>query len=617
MNAERLKRFFVKEDERFRIKKEIREPVVFAVQDILQDPPFTRLDLLFCRNLLIYLDSEAQNRLIPLFHYALNPEGIMVLGTSESTGRFAGFFKTLDKKYSIYKKREVPIAERPSIEFAVGKRKPETTSYYTLPDRSGRPQGITSVAQATEWLLLKKHTPSCVIVDPNGYILHVHGRTGKYLELPAGKPNLEIASMARHGLHFPLSSALRQAVSSKKEIHRHRIRVKTNNEFQTIDLRVTPLSEPPALKDTFLVVFEETRKPIEKIISKERTEDAGGNVARRNTELEQELIRLREDYRSALEELETSNEELRSVNEEMHSSNEELQSTNEELESSREELESLNEELSTVNLQMQRNMEQLAEAYGAVTDVLSSTKIAILFLDNNLCIKRFTPEAARLINLIDTDIGRPIRHISHQLDIDDLPQKTKQVIDTLSTIEEDVDTQDGHWYHLCIMVYRTKGNIIDGVVMTFINIDAQKKAQSETTQLKEKEIAAAKRFSDNIVETIRESLLVLDGNLRVLLANRCFYKTFQVAEKEVAEKNFFELGNGQWDIPELRTLLHKILADNHVFNDYKVSYDFPNIGFRQMILNARRMIEGEKKSDRILLAIEDVTDRSPGQKEEK
>jgi two-component system CheB/CheR fusion protein len=617
INEKRIKRFFTKEEEQFRVKKEIREPVVFAVQDVLRDPPFTRIDLLFCRNLLIYLEAEAQNRLIPLFHYSLNPGGILVLGTSESTGRFSEFFETLDRKYSIFRKREGPMAEGPAIEFPIGVKKTGNNSNYAHPIRVERPQESTDILQATERLLLQKHTPSCVIVGPNGHILHVHGRSGKYLELPPGRPNFEIAGMARSGLSFPLLTALRQAASLKKEIRRQGIQVKTNNEYQEIDLRVIPLKEPPVLKDSFMVVFEELREPVEKTVLKEPTEDASGDIDSRVIELEQELIKVREQYKGVLEELETTNEELRSANEEMHSSNEELQSTNEELESSREELESLNEELNTVNMQLQRKIEQIAKAHGDITDVLNSTKIAIIFLDNDFRIKRFTPEAARLINLIDTDIGRPIRHISHHLNIDDLQQKIKQVIDKLSPIEEEVRTQTGEWYHMRIMVYRTRDNVIDGAVLTFINIDAQKKAQSEIERLMEKEIAVAKEFSDSIVDTIRESLLVLDGTFKVLMANRNFYQTFQIPEKDVMGKTLFELGDVQWDIPQLKEMLHKVLEDKQAFNDYQVDHDFSDIGFRKMLLNARPLVEAEKKANRILLAIEDVTYRISWKKEEK
>ncbi len=340
------------------------------------------------------------------------------------------------------------------------------------------------------------------------------------------------------------------------------------------------------------------------------TGNDGADDVERIVELEQELIRVREDYRGVVEELETSNEELKAVNEEMHSSNEELESTNEELESSREELQSLNEELNTVNNRLQTKNEELAEAYVAITDVLNSTKIAVLFLDKDLCVKRFTPEAAALINLVDHDTGRPIGHISHNLALDDLTRRIREVQDTLSPFEDDARTTDGHWYRMRIMAHRAQEKFLEGAVITFVNIDAQKKAQEDLSRLKEKELLAEKRFSHSIVNTVRESLLVLDKNFCVLSANSRFYHTFQTGRESVEGKSLFELGNGQWDIPGLKTLLAKITADNKTFEDYTVEQTFPKIGKRRMLLNARRLENDEDKNGReVLLAIEDVTDR--------
>ncbi|MCF8051043.1 MAG: PAS domain-containing protein [Desulfobacterales bacterium] len=476
MSPERLQRFFSRDGDRYRVEKAIREPVVFAVQDILRDPPFTQLDLLFCRNLLIYLEPEAQKRLISILHYSLKPEGLLVLGSSESTGGFGGFFNKLDKRHSIYQKKEGPAAARPAIEFPVRERRPEQRAQYILPGSRGKPPESSDIARAIERLLLKKHTPSCMIVDQAGRIIHVHGRTGKYLELPEGPQDLDVSSMAREGLQFDLSSALRRASASKKEIRRPRVRVKTDSKFEEIDLTVTPLSEPPPLENTFMILFEESRGPSETSAANGPEEGEFDPEPRRNRELEQELMKIQEDYKSALEELRASNEDLRSTNEE-------LQSTNEELESSREELQSLNEELNTVNAELQNKNEALSEAYLSITHVLNSTKIAIVFLNNDLTVKRFTPEAAGLINLIETDIGRPISHISHNLKIDDLPQRVKSVADTRSAVEDEVQTRDGHWYRMCIMIHRNKGNRIEGTVLTFINIDAQKKAQAEIGRL--------------------------------------------------------------------------------------------------------------------------------------
>jgi len=616
VGAERLERFFTKKGDHYQVKKELREPVVFAIQDILRDPPFTKLDLLFCRNLLIYLESAAQDRVISFLHYSLKTEGVLFLGPSETVGRFSRFFNTLDRKYGMYSKKDLPVTDRPILEFPRVEMRLGSGIMYTQPVGYAKEQAAPGIAQAAEKFLLKELTPSCVLVNQGGHILYVHGRTGKFLELVTGRPDLEVSSMARGGLRFPLSSALRRASVSKKQIHQRGLRVKTNGGFLKIDLTVTPLTEPGLLKDTLMIVFEESSASPEKAV-KELPEEKADLIEPRTAELEQELLRVREDHRSALEELETSNEELKSVNEEMYSANEELASTNEELNSSREELQSLNEELNTVNNELQSKIEALTEAYASITDVLNSTKIAILFLDNDLFIKRFTPEAAILMNLIDTDVGRPIAHISHNLQIEDLPHKIRQVVITLAAVDENVQTVDGHWYQMRCMVHRTNRNVIEGAVLTFINIDAQKKAQGEVERIDKRAVGAAKKFSDCIVDTARESFLVLNKGYCVLSANRSFCQTFQVAEKEVKGKSLFELQDHQWDIPSLRTLLKEIKKENKASDDFKIERRFPNVGQKHLLLNARLLVEDDEKSGRILFAIKDITGRNIPQEKGK
>jgi two-component system CheB/CheR fusion protein len=612
VSKERLERYFVKEGERYRVRKEIREPVVFAIQDLLRDPPFTKLHMLFCRNLLIYLEGNAQNRLIPLFHYSLRSEGVLFLGSSETIGRFTELFTPIDRKH-VYIKKDVPYFARPDIHFPTGIGI-QRTALESLPSGEAGRKGALDIAQATEHLILQEHTPACVIVDSEGHLLHIHGKTGQYLELPSGKPNLDVTALAREGLRFALTSALRKAASSRKGSRQTRSKVKTNGEFEETDVTVIPLSEPQALKDTFLIKFEKSLPHAPETSKNDKSKAESGDGTSRIIEIEQELLRSREDYRSAIEELETSNEELKSVNEEMHSANEELQSTNEELESSREELQSLNEELSTVNSQLEAKNAELAESYASITDVLNSTKIAILFLNNNLTVKRFTPEAASLLNLVGHDTGRPIAHISHNLEMENLPQQAKKVLDTLSPFEKEVRTKDGHWYRLTIGVNRSRKNLIEGIVATFVNIDSQKKAQKQTQGMKEKEIAAAKRFSDSIVDTVRESLLVLDDKLCVLKANRRFYATFHTDESRTEGKSLFILDNGRWNIPRLKSKLKRIMQKGEAFEDLALEQKLPGTGSRSLMLNARRLVTGDDHTIRVLLAVDNISDRKqPGE----
>ncbi|MBI4775203.1 MAG: PAS domain-containing protein [Deltaproteobacteria bacterium] len=602
VSPERLDRFFSKEDNRYRVKSDIRELVVFAEQNILSDPPFSKLDLLVCRNLLIYLKPEAQNKVIPLFHYSLREGGALFLGASEGLGRHHDLFEPLSKQHSIYRKKNHLI--RPQVQFPTASRRLigsiEQTKHEEQPEK---PE--VDVRREAEKILMQEHTPACVVVNPAGEILFFHGRTGKYLEPAPGEPSMQIGDMAREGLRFPLLSALRRVDKAEGEIRETDVRVKTNHEYQRIDLVVKRFSEP-RLRDCRMVIFEETPEPAHPRQQKEDRR-ADEDASRREADLEQELMRVRQDYRSAMEELQTSNEELRSTNEELHSSNEELQSTNEELESSREELQSLNEELNTVNNELNSKMGELTDAYNAISSVLNSTHVAIVFLDNELKVKRFTPEATQLLNLMDSDLGRPVEHFAHNLEYDNMPGRVRQVLKTLSNVDEDVRTKEGHWYRMRIMVHREEEHIIDGVVLTFINIDAQKKVQKELEEMSAKALSSAKQYAELIVDTVRESLLVLDSQMRVVSSNRSFYDTFRTTADETEGKRLFELGNRQWDIPELNKLLQEVIEHNQCFQDYLVEHRFPEIGFKRMLLNARMLRERERDQDRILLAIEDVT----------
>ncbi len=604
LSAQRLERFFEKAGGSYRVKREIRDPVVFAEQNLLRDPPFSDLNLLMCRNLLIYLKTEAQDRLIPLFHHVLKKNGVLFLGNSETIGRFPELFEPLGRSHSIFRRKESAI--RPLVRFPTGKIEPAVSDDGPADGNHPHAEGGISMEKAVESILIEGFTPTCVVVNPGGQIVYTRGRTGRYLELAPGQPNLIIADMAREGLRFPLRSALRRVKDSPGPIREEGLRVKTNGGYQWIDLTVQKFSEPH-LTDAVLVIFAAIPTPL-KSGPKPDTDRHDDSGEERLRELEQELLRVSQEGRSVKEELESSNEELRSSNEEMQSSNEELQSTNEELESSREELQSLNEELSTVNDELQNKIQQLDDAYRAVTETLDSTRIAIVFLDKDLCVQRFTHEATRLINLIDSDLGRPLAHISDNLEYDDgLATRAATTLKDLSPFEDEVSTHDGHWYHLNVMVHRKEDHIIEGVVLTFVNIDSQKGAQQEIAEIKSREVRSVKCFAESIVETVRESLLVLDAQLRVLSANRRFYTTFNAVAEQTEGKSLFELGNGQWDTAELRALLQQVAGQRQAFEDYRLEHPFPDIGLRKMVLNARHLEEDDETGNRVLLAIEDVT----------
>ena len=596
LSPERLKRFFVREGNASRIKKEIREMALFAVQNVIKDPPFAKLDLICCRNLLIYLDGDLQKRLVPLFHYVLNPGGLLLLGSSETIGRHGDLFSLVDKKWKLFRRKDSGVTDQ-TWEFDSARSFAAEGGARTDVDiRGGRQISVTEVAERA---LLDKYAPPCVIVNHKGDILYAHGRTGKFLELASGSANLNVYEMAREGLRLELNSAVRRCNQQKRPVTLEGLQVKTNGSYQPINLTVRPLRDRDDQLGTLtLVAFHEL---VGQKAPKGRKVAHPGKISlKRIAELEQELKFTQESLQTTIEEMETSNEELKSMNEELQSTNEELQSTNEELETSKEEMQSLNEELVTVNSELQGKVDELSQLNNDMKNLLDSTHIATVFLDMQLRIKRFTPDATRIVNLIPSDIDRPLSHIVSNLQHEDLTRDAQTVLETLIPKEIVVKTPDLRAFLMRMMPYRTTDNHIEGVVMTFTDIGA------------EHLLEAARDFAQGIVETVRQPLVVLDAQMRVLQANNAFYQTFAVNPKLTEQSVFFDLGNGQWNIPQLRALLRKILSENSRVEDFEVKHDFPGIGKRTMLVSARRIFHLGIGTDTVLLAIEDVSQaRSP------
>ncbi len=471
VSPERLKRYFDQEDHSFRIKKVVRDMVVFAVQNVIKDPPFSNLNLISCRNLLIYMGPELQKRLFPLFHYALNQNGSLFLGTSETIGDFADLFAVIDRKWKLFQRKGEVSSHRVAIDF------PAVPPFLDVPGarRGFETKGEEKISfrELTERILLKSYTPACLIINERCDVLYVHGRTGKYLEPASGEANLNILAMAREGLRLELTTAIRKALAQKKDVRYEGMRVKTNGGNQVVNLTVKPMLKPPNLRGLMMILIED-RRSLEPTASASPSGVSAGTTGR-VAELEQELSSTKEYLQTTIEELETTNEELKSTNEELQSANEELQSTNEELETSKEELQSVNEELVTVNSELETKLAELSKANNDMNNLLASTAIGTLFLDNALSIQRFTPATAQVINLIPSDIGRPLSHVVTNLQYDQLVQDTQEVLDTLVSKETEVQTRAGTWYSMRIMPYRTLENVIDGAVVTFVNIDEQKR----------------------------------------------------------------------------------------------------------------------------------------------
>jgi two-component system, chemotaxis family, CheB/CheR fusion protein len=467
VSAQRLKRYFVKEESGFRIRNEIREWMVFAVQNVISDAPFTKLDLVSCRNLMIYLDLELQSKLIPMFHYSLRPGGALFLGSSETVGTFGELFSTFDRKWKIFRRTDAPSPYHAGVFTGFGMG---GAGAARAADEAVKAKRIT-FSEIARKVLLENLAPPSVIVDERGNILYVHGQAGKFLEPSQGQPSMNVIDMAREGLKVQIRAALHRAAAKNEDVVMRSLLVKTNGQVQPTDVTVRPIRMSDVEQKVFIVVFEAVGRAV-KEQKKLKAPTTGKGRDARIEELEKELTYTRENLQSSIEELQASNEELKSTNEEFQSTNEEFQSTNEELETSKEELQSVNEELITVNTELQSKIDLLTNAENDMKNILDSVNTGIIFLDTRLRIKRFNAEATRVINLISTDVGRPLGHISSNLKYETLSEDAGRVIDTLVHREVPVKTKDGRPYLLRINPYRTTGNVISGVVMTFTEITA-------------------------------------------------------------------------------------------------------------------------------------------------
>ncbi len=461
VSKERLARYFIKEENGFyRVKKLIREKIIFATQDVIKDPSFTKLDLLSCRNLLIYLSAELQKKLLPIFRYSLNANGILFLGSSETIGTSNDLFSPIERKWKIYQQLPDSLAQPAIVKFPtlipMEHKKP------TIQTNPPPIQDEINELRIVETILHQSDIPSGVVIDETGKILYIHGSTGKFLEPSIGLPRLNIYDMAREGLKQELPQAVKKAMSELGEVVKRGVKVRFNGDEALISLIVRPLIVPKSTVRLILVLFDQR-------VAKDQTESGKTEVKTKGKNvdlLEQELNRTRHTLYTTIEELETSNEELKSTNEELQSTNEEMQSANEELETSREELQSMNEEAATINAELQCRIDELSKANDDMKNLLDSTEIAIIFLDKNLNVRRFTPRITDMISLTPADVGRPIRHFTSALKSIDLELLSKEVLRNLVTKEAKAESSHGQTYNLRIRPYRTMNNVIDGVVIT-------------------------------------------------------------------------------------------------------------------------------------------------------
>jgi two-component system CheB/CheR fusion protein len=546
LTPQRLARYFTAEPDgsAYRIHKSIRDLLVFSEQNVIKDPPFSKLDLISCRNLLIYLNAELQKKLIPLFHYALNPGGYLFLGTSETLGTSGDLFTALDRKSKLYQRKSDYYGAQRA---AQGRLLPTMMAMdAALPPAAARTTGPVklSLRELTEQALLQQVAPASALVNEQGDILYLHGRTGMYLELAPGEAGINnIVKMAREGLRRELTVALRKAVETRETVRAPNLRVTTNSHVTTVNLSIRPVAPSPAATPAsplYLVILEDAPPVIHEppppaaalTASAHGPEpDADAHI----TALKQEL-RAKEEYlQTTNEELETSNEELKSSNEELQSVNEEMQSTNEELETSKEELQSLNEELSTINTELQTSVADLSRANNDMNNLLAGTGIGTVFVDHQLRILRFTPAVSAIINLILSDVGRPVAHVVSKLvGYDRLEADTQAVLDTLVPKEVDVQTQAGAWYTMRILPYRTLDNVIEGAVITFVDITEVVRTREALRQ------ANALQRLAVVVRDAHDAITVQDLDGRILAWNPGAVRMYGWSEAQALVMNVRE-----------------------------------------------------------------------------
>jgi len=472
VTPERIKGFFIKEENGYRVSNVIREMIVFAPHNVIKDPPFTKLDILSCRNLLIYIEPELQKKLLHLFHYSIKAGGIMILGTAESENSQKNQFTSIDAKLKIYK-RTSTSANTELLDFPSS----FTQTKKIISNEMKPAKNAENIQILADRLLLQQFAPASVMINCEGDILYITGKTGKYLEPAAGKANWNIYAMAREGLSSELPGAIRKAKQNYEPVNLHNIKIGINGGTQIVDVTLQLIEKPEAIRGNIMIVF----KDVDVIPSKATGKIKKGKDIKSNREqkLELELQRANEELQSTREEMQTTQEELKSTNEEMQSTNEELQSTNEELTTSKEEMQSLNEELQTVNIELQSKITDYIVANNDMKNLLNSTDIATLFLDKELNIRRFTDQLTKLFKLRPTDIGRPFTDMVTNLEYPGMTEDAREVLQTLVYKETSISTNDDKWFTVRIMPYRTFDDHIDGLVITFIDITESKKLEAE------------------------------------------------------------------------------------------------------------------------------------------
>jgi two-component system CheB/CheR fusion protein len=599
VSPERLARYFERVERGYRVGKQVRDLVVFVKHDLVRDPPFAKLDLISCRNVLIYFDAELQRRVIPMLHYCLNRQGHLFLGKSETITGFRDLFASLDKEHRIF----VKLGESTRLVY------PHPTdraaeAKMTDPRPAARPQPVREAQRQADHLLLSRYAPPGVIVNERLEIVQFRGRTGDYLEPPPGQPQANVLRMAREGLAAHLHDAMERARADGATVRKEGLRLRVGAELRVVNLEVVTLATTPLSSERhYLVLFEEPALHHPALEHRgpppgpaaPTSEPAGAETER----LKAELLATKDYLQALMSEHQASADDLAAANEELVAANEELQSTNEELQSAKEELQSTNEELGTVNDQLRHRNQELDDVASDLVNILASVEIPVIIVDADLRVRRFTPTVRGIARFIPEDVGRPIDDLKLKVQVDDLPARIRAVIASLSPREWEVRDQDGRWYRLQIRPYRTTDNRLDGAVLSFVDVDALRKAIQDAE--------GARDYARSIVETMTSALAVLDDELRVISTNQAFHAMFATSAKATEGRHLLELADGRFDAPPVRRALDDCLARAAPFTALELVVEAPAPGRRVLSLSGRPIL-WDLGARRLLLSIDDITE---------
>lgn len=586
VSIDRLNKYFIKKGDFYKIKKQIRDLVVFAKQDLIKDPPFSKLDFISCRNLLIYMDQSLQKKILPLFHYILNYNGLLFLGSSESIGNFTDQFQTIDSKWKIFKRQNTIINKwNDAFRFSYQHKNNEYGENLSV-DRKK-----TDIREIAQKIIMEKYCPSFVLIDQDYQILFFSSDIKNYLSLPTGEAVFNILKMVKEEIRYKLSIALKKVVKEREPVIIENVKIGEEGNDNFVNIEIRPFLESKDYPELILVVFNKINKEQSDVINKSISEDMIQNE--RLSVLQQELQTTKKFLQNTIEDLETANEELKSSNEEIQSTNEELQSTNEELETSKEELQSTNEELITVNTELQTKVDELFQANNDINNLLTSTEIGTLFLDRQLCIKRFTPAINKILNLIQTDISRPLSDLSLNIKYDNLIQDVKEVLNDLVRKEIEIESNNNLWYSMRISPYRTLDNVIDGVVITFIEITALKNVENKLILSEDKFKTAFSKSNDAISLWDAELNLVElnDGEMEFYPSNK--------AKEDLIGKNISELMPEILKTSSYEKLIDLLKNEEPFTLEGKIPYQKR---FERFVV-----IRGYKLNDGLSISITDVT----------